>query len=214
MAGVRCFGCGTEFGFFKREVAIQPPLSFFLVPFFYTCDFIQFMFLGIVTYFPQICSKTIFFPQHACMHCRMLFCSGCTSHSLLLRNSGPKKNKVCDQCFKKLSSRYVYLNFESEDKYFWSCGCVCFEVLVFEVLGLNFQDTLCVHVWHSRAQTMTSSVVLVSWLDLHLVFRTYQEPQMHKHLSPFLEYSSVERKYDHSCNLQSTKMNFQVQDSS
>lgn len=160
---MRCFGCGTEFGFFKREVAIQPPLSFFLVPFFYTCDFIQFMFLGIVTYFPQICLKTIFFPQHACMHCRMLFCSGCTSHSLLLRNSGPKKNKVCDQCFKKLSSRYVYLNFESEDKYFWSCGGVCFEVfsmsyssfrclsfggLSFGGLsfqsGLSFQDTLCV----------------------------------------------------------------------
>ena len=96
------------------------------------------------------------------------------------------------------------------------CLTVVFEVLVFEVLVFKVVlvfKTPCVCVVF-ESQSMTPSVVLVSWLDLYLVFRTYQEPQMHKHLSPFLEYSSVERKYDHSCNLQSTKMNFQVQDSS
>lgn len=60
MAGLQCFGCGQEFGFFRRE--------------------------------------------HGCKKCGRLFCSGCTSYSMVLPEHGSKKMKVCFQCFKNATS--------------------------------------------------------------------------------------------------------------
>ncbi|KAL9953504.1 hypothetical protein ACROYT_G040929 [Oculina patagonica] len=59
MAGLQCFGCGQEFGFFRRE--------------------------------------------HGCKKCGRLFCSGCTSNSVILPEHGSKKMKVCDQCYKNIT---------------------------------------------------------------------------------------------------------------
>lgn len=61
MAGLQCFGCGQEFGFFRRE--------------------------------------------RGCKKCGRLFCSGCTSNSLVLPGHGPKKVKVCDQCFRNAARK-------------------------------------------------------------------------------------------------------------
>ena len=67
MAGVRCFGCGTEFGFFKREVAIQPPLSFFLVSFLLYMWFHSVHVLGYCDIFPTDLFENYFFPT-ACLY--------------------------------------------------------------------------------------------------------------------------------------------------
>ena len=37
--------------------------------------------------------------QHGCKKCGRLFCSGCTSYSMVLPEHGSKKMKVCFQCF-------------------------------------------------------------------------------------------------------------------
>lgn len=41
--------------------------------------------------------------EHGCKKCGRLFCSGCTSQSIILPQHGSKKMKVCDQCYRNLT---------------------------------------------------------------------------------------------------------------